>query len=183
MATVLVITGAPASGKTTIGRRLAEELGLAYFSKDFFKETLFDDLGWRDREWSRKLGAASMRLLYRSAAALLKVGQSVALESNFYPKWDNEPLRALQDEFGCRFVQVTCVAPGPLIWERYVARNISGERHPGHVDISRLDELRPILLAPWPALDLDGPLVTVDTTDFEVIDYGELLGKCERAIA
>jgi predicted kinase len=174
MATVLVITGAPASGKTTVGKRLASELGVPYFSKDLFKETLFDELGWQDRAWSQKLGGASMQLLYRCAAELLRVGQSVALECNFYPQWDMAPLLDLRQRFGCRFFQVLCVAPGPLVWERFCARNVTGERHPGHVDLTRMDELRPILLAPWPSLELDGPLVTVDTTDFEMIDYSAI---------
>ena len=42
----MIITGAPARGKTTIGRQVAMALGLPYFSKDFFKEALFDSLGW-----------------------------------------------------------------------------------------------------------------------------------------
>ena len=48
-----------------------------------FKETLFDTLGRDDRGWSRQIGAASMALLFKSAAALLKVGQPVALDSTF----------------------------------------------------------------------------------------------------
>jgi predicted kinase len=183
MSTVLVITGAPASGKTTVGRRLARDLGVPYLSKDLFKETLFDDLGWQDRAWSKRLGGASMQLLYRCAAQLLEVGQSVALEANFYPQWDNVPLADLHERYGCQFVQLLCTAPGPLIWERFCARNVSGERHPGHVDLTRMDELRPILLAPWPPLELDGPLVTVDTTDFEAIDYDALKQRLSHHLA
>lgn len=33
-------------------------------NKDGLKEILFDTLEWRDREWSRRLGAASMLLFY-----------------------------------------------------------------------------------------------------------------------
>src|SRR5919199_1492909 len=110
---VLVVTGAPASGKTTIGRALASRLGLPYLSKDLFKEALFDSLGWQDREWSRRVGSASMDLLFRTAAALLDAGRSVALESNFYAAWDTPRLRELGERHGCRFVQVVCYAPGP----------------------------------------------------------------------
>jgi predicted kinase len=78
----LIITGAPASGQTTVGRQLARALGNPYLSKDLLKETLFDTLGWSDRDWSRRLGGASIALLLRSAEALLEVGQSIALESN-----------------------------------------------------------------------------------------------------
>ena len=67
----LVITGPPASGKTTVGRQLAARLQIPFLGKDLFKETLFDSLGWQDRDWSRRLGGASMALLFRVAAALL----------------------------------------------------------------------------------------------------------------
>jgi len=66
----LIITGAPASGKSTLGRQLAAALSLPYLSKDLFKETLFDSLGWQDRAWSQRLGGTSMALLFRSAEAL-----------------------------------------------------------------------------------------------------------------
>jgi hypothetical protein len=82
---VLIVTGAPASGKTILGRQLAAALGLPYFSKDLFKESLFDSLGWQDRAWSQRSGGASMDLLFRAAEVLLEAGQPVALECNFYP--------------------------------------------------------------------------------------------------
>src|ERR1051325_5707184 len=84
---VLIITGPPASGKTTIGRPLASALGLPFLSKDVFKESLFNSLGSKDRDWSRQVGLASTRLLFRCAEALLEAGHSCALESNFYAQW------------------------------------------------------------------------------------------------
>src|SRR5207237_374292 len=102
---VLLVTGAPASGKSTLGRRLAKDLGLPYITKDLFKETLFDTLGWGDRAWSRRAGLASTQLLCRTAAALLEAGQSIAMESNFYPQWDTPALLELGVMYGCQFVQ------------------------------------------------------------------------------
>src|SRR5438045_2088765 len=101
---VVIITGPPASGKSMLGRELARRLALPLLSKDLFKEVLFDELGWSDREWSRRLGTASMALLFRSAGAVLEAGRSVAVESNFYAAWDTPALRRLADRYGCRFV-------------------------------------------------------------------------------
>jgi len=174
----LVITGGPASGKTTIGKRLAREMGLPFLSKDMLKETLFDTVGWSDREWSRKLGAASMRLLYRCAEALLEVDHSVVIESNFYPDFDTPPMLELQRQTGCRFAQVLCEAPGPMLVERFRSRELSGERHPGHAGQASLEEIEQIILrGPWPALPIDGELIRVDTTDFEAIDYAGIVRR------
>jgi predicted kinase len=143
-------------------------------SKDLFKETLFDSLGWHDREWSRRLGGASMALLFRSAQALLEAGQSVALESNFYAASETPQVRALGQRYACQFVQVVCTAPGPTLVERFERRERSGERHPGHAGIASLDEILPRLLAErWDALEPEGPVFTVDTTD-GVVDVDRL---------
>ena len=163
---VLIVTGPPASGKTTVGRQLAAALSLPYLSKDLFKETLFDSLGWHDRAWSRRLGEASLALLFGSAAALLEAGQSVALESNFYAAWDTPQLRDLQERYACQFVQLVCTAPGPTLVDRFERRERTGERHPGHCGAASLDEILPRLLAErWDALELEGPVFTVDTTE------------------
>jgi predicted kinase len=161
---VLIITGPPASGKSTLGRQLAHRLGLALLSKDLFKEVLFDELGWSDREWSRRLGSASMALLFRSALALLQARQSVALEANFYPEWDTEHLRWLSEKSECRFVQVVCTASTRTLVERYRRRTLTGERHPGHTQSEALDEtLARLVNGRWDALDLQGPVIRVDT--------------------
>ena len=171
---VLIVTGPPASGKTTLGRQLAARLGLPLLSKDLFKETLFDELGWSDREWSRRLGMASMALLFRSAAALLEAGQSVALESNFYPELATADLLQLAEKFDCRFVQVVCTASGPTLAARYVQRIVTGERHPGHTESEPLDEtLVRLSEGRWGAMDLEGPVFNVDTehqTPAELVD-------------
>jgi predicted kinase len=179
---VLIVTGPPASGKSTIGRELAAALRLPYLSKDLFKETLFDALGWHDRAWSQRLGGASMDLLFRSAEALLEAGQSVALESNFYAAWDTPRFQALAKRCACQFVQVVCTAPGPTLVERYERRALSGERHPGHTDATALHEWRPRLLTQrWDALELDGPVFIVDTTDWR-IDLDALVHAISSAI-
>ena len=46
----ILVTGIPASGKSTIAEHLAKELSLPCFSKDAFKEILFDTVGFRSRE-------------------------------------------------------------------------------------------------------------------------------------
>ena len=42
---LLVVTGLPCTGKTTLGKYLASQLKLPFIHKDGIKETLFDLLG------------------------------------------------------------------------------------------------------------------------------------------
>jgi predicted kinase len=75
--TLIIVTGHPATGKTTLSRALASGLRLPLLSKDTFKELMFDGLGWSDREWSRSVGATAISILYHTAATILSSGQSL----------------------------------------------------------------------------------------------------------
>jgi predicted kinase len=155
---LLLVTGMPASGKTTLARQLGAELGLPVMEKDAVKEELFDTLGVGDVEWSQRLGGATYPLIVLFARRLLEAGQSVVLEANFFR--GSESLFA--DLPPHRLVQVHCVAPLEMLIERYTAR--SGTRHPGHHDEQRVDELRTRHAsgANGP-LDIDGELIEADT--------------------
>ncbi len=85
---VIVVNGLPATGKTTLARRLADDFRLPLLAKDAIKETLFETLGWGDRAWSRRLGTATMALLYLLLEEHLRAGQPCIVECNFYPDRD-----------------------------------------------------------------------------------------------
>jgi predicted kinase len=55
--TLILVSGAPGAGKTTIAARLSRNLRMPMVSKDAVKESLFDSLGWSDREWQGGWGA------------------------------------------------------------------------------------------------------------------------------
>src|SRR5690348_10057954 len=118
---LIIVSGPPASGKTTLARQVARELGLPMLYKDGIKETLFDSLGWQDRAWSKKLGAATYYLLYYFLEAELAAGLSLVIESNFGPP-ANAEFRRLQDKYPFRPFQVMCRADGNTLVERYRAR-------------------------------------------------------------
>jgi predicted kinase len=111
---VLIVTGAPASGKTMLGPPLARALGLPYLSKDRFKEALFDTLGYSERAWSQRLGAACMRLLFDTTATLLEAGQSLAVEANFWPKLSTPEFQSLAERYGCRFIPHSALRAFPV---------------------------------------------------------------------
>ena len=53
---LVVVTGIPATGKSTFARDLSSRLGLPLISKDDIKEAMADSLGGGDRELSKRCG-------------------------------------------------------------------------------------------------------------------------------
>jgi predicted kinase len=153
---VVVVTGPPAAGKTTIARVIAERLRLPLIAKDTIKEALFDGLGTGDLAWSQQLGEATYLAMLAIAEESVAAGSNVVLEANFIRGGESR-LAALP----ARFVQVHCSAPLEVLVERYASR----ERHPGHVDSERIDALRDAVeTGRHQPLDLPGELIRIDTS-------------------
>lgn len=153
---VVLVTGPPASGKTTVARQLAARLRLPLVAKDTIKEALFDALGAGDLAWSQRLGEGTYLAMLGIAEESVAAGASIVLEANF-TRGAESHLAALP----ARFVQVHCSAPLEVLQERYAGR----DRHPGHVDSERIDALRnAVETGRHDPLDLPGEIIRLDTT-------------------
>lgn len=180
---MLIVSGAPATGKTTLGRRIAGDFALPFLSRDDIKESLYDTIGAGDRDWSRQLGIASIQLLFYVVERLLEAGHGLVVESNFYDRYDTPRFEAVLARYAARTVQVHCTAAAPVVVARYRDRADTSERHPGHLGAAVLPELRAGLReTTWGPLRLAVPCVTVDTTDFATLDYAGLCGAVRNAL-
>lgn len=155
---LIIIQGAPASGKTTISRRLAQQLDdVLLVSKDSIKEFLFDTQPSGDRDWSRLLGKASIAAMYEIAKVFLTHGRHVMLESAFHTAYAQEDIRKLDvDVF-----EIYCHCDTEKLAERFHARALA-DRHPGHLDdtvtysVESIKQFQPLNV---------GTTMVVDTTE------------------
>lgn len=129
---LVIVSGAPASGKTTLARRLAADLGLPLLARDDLKEILYDTLGAADRAASRRIGGAAYALLCRLADQFLSAGVSLIIESNFGHGIAEDELSPLTER--TRAILIHCQAADEMILARYRARATAVDRHPGHHD-------------------------------------------------
>jgi len=179
---VVIVSGPPCTGKTTLGERIARELGYPFLSKDRVKELLFDTLGVGDRAWSRKLGAATMEILFMLADTELAAGRSFVLEANFRPALANGQFRALKEKYAFRAFQVECHADTDVLLARFKARTDSGNRHPGHMDhVTYSEVVADLQKSSYGPLDIADKVCVVDTTDFEKVDFRQLLLELRKA--
>lgn len=180
---LIIVSGLPGSGKSTLTQRLAAHFALPLIQKDMIKETLCDVLGCTTLSQSQLYGRASMVLLYQFAEAILKRGQPCIIESVFHPALSTQDLLKLQQQCPFLPLQIHCQAEIAVLIERVKHRWESGERHRGHME--HLREFDPNLSLPkeyLQPLPLNGHVIELDTTDFEIIDYGLLFAQIQHAL-
>ena len=164
--TLIIITGHPGSGKTSIAKRLSDHYRIPFISKDALKERMFDALGSRDKGWSLKVSAASHRIMDDMTSQILKSGSSVIVESNFKADIDSDRFRRIIETYHVPCIQILCTAKGEILFERWTSRINEGERHEGHVEEVSLDQIREDLSLPYSPLTLPGKLIELDTSNF-----------------
>jgi len=172
---LVIVTGPPASGKTTLASAIARELRLPLITKDGLKETLFDALGTGDRDWSRRLGRASIELMFTVLAGQLAAGLPIVAEANFWRSYDSARFRSLPPH---RVIQLLVTAPRALLLERYRER----VRHPGHLGASVVPEMEIALAAgEWTSLELGGELIELEASS--AIDLEPLIVRIQALLA
>lgn len=131
---LILVTGLPGTGKSTLARALAAHYCAPIICKDTIKEPLLDGLGAADRASSRQLSNISFAIMFALARECLGAGSGLVLEGNFRPREHELALQALIADFAVDVAQVLCRATESVRIARLTARATDLSRHPGHRD-------------------------------------------------
>jgi predicted kinase len=133
---LVVITGLPGTGKTTLAQELARRHALPLICKDTIKEPLMEVLG--SAASSRELSNASFAIMFALAREWLALGQSLILEGNFRAGEHESPFLAVLPSNAPAIVQVLCSADEQERRATLLRRSTDAGRHPGHRDAQQL---------------------------------------------
>jgi predicted kinase len=168
---ILLVSGAPASGKSTLARALAESFGYPLISKDTIKESLFDSLGGllnaeigSPAELSRLLSRAAMEMLWSLAPCCPKV----ILEANFRPKSEYE--RGRLSTLQGRKLEIYCHCTTEEATRRFRERATRVGHHMAHsmktITAGLLEEFdRPVGICPVVDVDTEFSVSAADVIE------------------
>jgi predicted kinase len=130
----LAVTGRIASGKSTVARRLAEQLGATLLVADRIREGAVADLARDEAPVEARLHALERAFddavyaeLLRRAADELGAGRSVVLDAAFPRRALRDQLRALAARSGAACRVVECRARDAVLRARLAARAAAGD--------------------------------------------------------
>lgn len=149
--------GPPASGKTTIARGLADELGWPIVAKDTIKSALRSALPVADVDTSRHVGRAAVMVLLAVAS---EIGEGAVLEA----VWRHDQERDAVSRLPGPIVEVFCRCDRPTLEARYATRSRPSGYVPEHRDPSELwswETFEPVA-GGWPVIEVD----TAGAVDF-----------------
>jgi predicted kinase len=128
---LILICGLPGAGKTTLAKRLEDELRAVRLCPDEWKHDLGVD--YYDEEMRVRLE----HRLWRLGQELLGLGQSVILENGFWAREERDELRLAARTLGVAVELHYLEAPVDELWRRLEIRNELAL--PGTVPIKRED--------------------------------------------
>lgn len=130
---MIIINGIPGSGKTTLARRLSQDLGLRMIGQDALKEFCADQLGGQfTPEKSSGLGRVTRRAVLEIGKELSSLGERVIIEGAFHAL-EAEKLIAEQMK-DLPILQIYITGDINDIKQRFQARRGTADRHSVHAD-------------------------------------------------
>lgn len=125
---LVIITGAPASGKSSIAESLGKKLCIDVISKDEFKVELFEKFGFTNHAEKRKLSIKGEQIMYETIEHYIEQNKNLIVDNHFK---HFDVLREILSRASVDVVVkcVYCVANYKILAKRYNERISSGNRH------------------------------------------------------
>jgi predicted kinase len=156
--TLIVVSGAAGSGKTTLAHALAAAVGCPALCRDEIKEGMVASNPGFVPAISDPLTVRTYELFFEAIALFLKAEVTLVAEAGFQHSIWWQGLEPLADEAILRIVR--CQAPDEVARERAMTRMARQRTRAAHADTEHFSVPRT-----FDAIHVDAPTLDVDTRD------------------
>jgi aminoglycoside phosphotransferase family enzyme/predicted kinase len=129
--TLIVVMGLSGTGKTSVARAIAGELGVRVISSDAVRKEIFGQsaqpAGYGEGIYDPEANRLSYQTLMDRGGAFLKQDRSVVLDATFQRAADRERLRDLAASFGAELRLIECQLDPDLVRSRLAQRKARGD--------------------------------------------------------
>jgi predicted kinase len=144
---LIVFTGLPGAGKSSIAEPVGQALGIPVFAKDWLEAALLRSGLGTGREGERT-GYAAYELLITLAGRQLDLGQSAILDSVASVENVRRQWRALAAEYGAEWRVIECICSDPDLHRARLATRQRGFPGWHELDWADVERVRGYY-APW----------------------------------
>ncbi|MFE3991536.1 AAA family ATPase [Streptomyces goshikiensis] len=160
-----VVSGPPATGKTTLARALGQHLGCPAILRDEIKQGMVMNRPGHDPDSDDPLNIPALEAFFATITVLLRAGTTVVAEAAFQDRlWRPglEPLAAFAD---LRIIR--CTTPAATLARRITDRARCDSHRAAHGDKALLADMEAGVYDPdkFIPINLDAPNLLVDTSD------------------
>lgn len=149
---LLIFCGLPATGKTTLAKKVAEKINAEILRTDVIRKEIIKEPKYTEEEKD-----AVYREMFLRAGKLLSSGKNVILDANFYKKSQRDDARRVAVRAHAKFFLVEVACPEEKIRERMRERAKEGDES----DANKMDIYYKVKAAWEP---ITGPHIVVDTS-------------------
>lgn len=183
---IIIVEGYLASGKSTFALSLSKAIGVPYLIKDTFKSALCKNIEITNRSESSKFSVVTFDAMMYVVERLMEMGCPVIIEGNFAPsgmkKIDEAgEIKRLIETYEYQSLTYKFKGDTKVLHKRFVEREATAERGQAnklgfevkYEDFDRwCQKLDPF--------DVGGEVIEVDTTDFNTVEFAELVNVAKR---
>jgi predicted kinase len=120
---LILVIGLPGSGKSSVARMLANELGAIVLNSDVTRRELFPE----SRDYSSKETQAVIQETERRTREALKKGHIVILDALFTKQRPRDEYRKVAEDISVPFKLISVIAPESVIKKRMEQRQKEGD--------------------------------------------------------
>ena len=174
---LIIVTGRPASGKTTLAHTLSLEMKYPLLSRDELKEGYINTVGVPHHQLDDTVARHIYSAFFEVVELLLDKNISVIIEAAFQHSLWEQRLLMLSDKASIKVI--ICRAPLEMTrqrFERRLSTDPGREKFHGDDTLNTSGQLSQLFTDAYEAIHIDAPTLEVDTSEDYQPDIKGIIG-------